>query len=64
MFVHREIVNMSGLDSLILALLDPREEVVANVACVLTNMAQDESLRATAQNISVVSALIEPLRCR
>ena len=55
---------MNGLDSLILALLDPREEVVANVACVLTNMAQDESLRATAQNISVVSALIEPLRCR
>ncbi|KAK7097085.1 armadillo repeat-containing protein 3-like isoform X2 [Littorina saxatilis] len=57
----QEIVNLNGLGPLISALSDKREEVVANAACVLTNMAQDEALRAEAQNKSVVFGLIEPL---
>jgi hypothetical protein len=49
---------------MVAALNDVREEVVANVAVVLTNMAQDESLRAETQSKGVVTALIEALKCR
>nr|KAG5705421.1 hypothetical protein BaRGS_004548 [Batillaria attramentaria] len=59
----QEIVNLNGLDALITGLSDVREEVVANVACALTNMAQDEPLRSEAEHKGVMSALIEPLRC-
>lgn len=59
----QEIVNQNGLDPLITSLADVREEIVANVACALTNIAQDEPLRAEAQNKGVMTALIEPLRC-
>ena len=57
-------MNLNCLDAIITGLSDSREEVMANMACVLTNMAQDESLRTEAQLKSVVTALIDPLRCR
>lgn len=60
----RDIVNLGGLDLLIAALGDLREEVIANVACVLTNIAQDETLRMEAISKGVVTALVDPLRSR
>ncbi|XP_076467502.1 armadillo repeat-containing protein 3-like isoform X2 [Babylonia areolata] len=57
----QEIINLNGLDSVVSALLDECDEVVANAACILTNMAQDESLRAEAQKSSVITAFIGPL---
>ncbi|XP_025087750.1 armadillo repeat-containing protein 3-like [Pomacea canaliculata] len=58
----QDIVNLGGLDLLIAALGDLREEVIANVACVLTNIAQDETLRMEAISKGVVTALVDPLR--
>ncbi|XP_060595382.1 armadillo repeat-containing protein 3-like isoform X3 [Ruditapes philippinarum] len=59
-----EIQNLNGIEPLINCLADGREEAVANSACVLTNLAQIEVLRADAQNKGVVRALIEPLNSR
>ncbi|KAL8622228.1 hypothetical protein ACOMHN_043751 [Nucella lapillus] len=58
----QEIINLNGLGAVVNALSDTRDQVVANAACILTNMAQDESLRAEAQNASVITAFIDPLR--
>lgn len=58
----REVGNLGGIDPLVSILGDMREEAVANAACTLTNLAQDEGLRSEAKNRSVVPALIEPLR--
>jgi hypothetical protein len=63
-FIFREIQNLNGIEPLINCLADGREEAVANSACVLTNLAQIEVLRADAQNKGVVRALIEPLNSR
>ena len=54
--------NLGGIEYLIASLGDLREEVVANSACALTNMAQDEALRSDAQAKGVVGNLIDPLR--
>ncbi|KAL8577393.1 hypothetical protein ACOMHN_060215 [Nucella lapillus] len=58
----QEVVNLNGLDAVLGVLMDGREEGVSNAACILTNMAQDEGLRAEAQNKSAITALIDPLR--
>ena len=50
------------MEALISCLGDSREEVVANAASTLTNMAGEEGLRSEAQSKGVVGALIEPLR--
>lgn len=60
----REISNLGGIDALVACLGDVREEVVANAACALTNLAQDDGLRSDAQSRGVVPALIEPLQSR
>ncbi|GFO30833.1 Armadillo repeat-containing protein 3 [Plakobranchus ocellatus] len=57
-----EVSNLGGIEALVSCLADQREEVVANAASALTNMGQDEGLRADAQAKGVVPALIEPLR--
>ncbi|GFR96246.1 armadillo repeat-containing protein 3 [Elysia marginata] len=57
-----EVSNLGGIEALVTCLADQREEVVANAACALTNMGQDEGLRSDAQAKGVVPALIEPLR--
>ncbi|KAK3779638.1 hypothetical protein RRG08_040361 [Elysia crispata] len=57
-----EVSNLGGIEALVSCLADQREEVVANAACALTNMGQDEGLRSDAQAKGVVPALIEPLR--
>lgn len=57
-----EISNFGGIEALINTLADARQEVVANAACCLTNMATEETLRSDAQNRSVVTKLIEPLK--
>ena len=59
---YREVSNLGGVEALIHCLGDFREEVVANAACGLTNMAQEESLRSDALAKGVVHALIEPLK--
>ncbi|XP_076446526.1 armadillo repeat-containing protein 3-like isoform X2 [Babylonia areolata] len=58
----QELVNLNSLDMVLGALSDGREEVVANAACILTNLAQDEGLRAEAQNKGAITYLIEPLK--
>ncbi|XP_012938913.1 armadillo repeat-containing protein 3 isoform X2 [Aplysia californica] len=57
-----EISNLGGIEALIACLGEVREEVVANAACALTNLAQDEGLRSDAQVKGVVPSLIDPLR--
>ncbi|XP_052795764.1 armadillo repeat-containing protein 3-like isoform X3 [Mya arenaria] len=60
----QEIQTLNGIEPLITCLVDGREDAVANAACVLTNLAQIETLRVDAQNKGVVRALIEPLSSR
>ncbi|XP_064608678.1 LOW QUALITY PROTEIN: armadillo repeat-containing protein 3-like [Liolophura sinensis] len=57
-----EVVSLNGLEPLISLLGDGHDSTVANVACVLTNLAQDETNRAEAQAKGVVTALIPPLK--
>ncbi|XP_059157772.1 armadillo repeat-containing protein 3-like [Physella acuta] len=56
-----EISRLGGIDGLLSCLGEVREEVIANAACTLTNMAQDEGLRTEAQSRGVIPALIHPL---
>uniref|UniRef100_A0A2C9LYH4 EDR1/CTR1/ARMC3-like peptidase-like domain-containing protein n=1 Tax=Biomphalaria glabrata TaxID=6526 RepID=A0A2C9LYH4_BIOGL len=56
-----EISRLGGIDALLMCLGEVREEVIANAACALTNMAQDEKLRTEAHAKGVVTALIYPL---
>ncbi|KAH9523148.1 Armadillo repeat-containing protein 3 [Bulinus truncatus] len=56
-----EISRLGGIDALLLCLGEVREEVIANAACALTNMAQDEKLRSEAHSRGIISALIHPL---
>ena len=63
-YFPREIVRFHGLDNLITLLSNTSEEAVSNAACVLTNIAQTELLRANALAKSVVTSLIVPLRSR
>lgn len=58
------MVSLNGLEPLILLLGDAHDRTVANVACVLTNLAQDETLRTEAHSKGVVTALIPPLKTR
>ncbi|XP_050417691.1 armadillo repeat-containing protein 3 [Patella vulgata] len=58
----KDVVNLNGLEPLIHMLSDQREEAVSNAACVLTNIAQDDTLRAEALNKGAVTALVEPLK--
>ena len=61
-YIFREILKMKGVEPLLELLTDSREAVIANSACVLTNMAPDEALRAEIQRLGVIQALIEPLK--
>ncbi|KAK0062177.1 armadillo repeat-containing protein 3-like isoform X7 [Biomphalaria pfeifferi] len=56
-----EISRLGGIDALLMCLGEVREEVIANAACALINMAQDEKLRTEAHAKGVVTALIYPL---
>ncbi|CAL1539085.1 unnamed protein product [Lymnaea stagnalis] len=56
-----EVCKLGGIEGLLVCLGEVREEVVANAACALTNLAQDEGLRSMAQAKGVVPALIHPL---
>ncbi|XP_021356632.1 armadillo repeat-containing protein 3-like isoform X1 [Mizuhopecten yessoensis] len=60
----QEVSNFGGTETLINLLTDPREEAVANAACVLTNMATEEALRVEAQGKGVVTTLIEGLKSK
>lgn len=55
-------MNLNGVDILIHILADPRDEAVANSACVLTNLAQEEVVRVEVQSRGIVPALIGPLK--
>ncbi|KAL5011438.1 hypothetical protein ScPMuIL_009989 [Solemya velum] len=57
-----EMSNLNGVDILIHILSDPRDEAVANAACVLTNLAQEEVVRVEVQGRGIVPALIGPLK--
>ncbi|XP_074650808.1 armadillo repeat-containing protein 3-like [Tubulanus polymorphus] len=57
-----EVLHKNGIEPLINLLADQRETVVANAACVLTNMSVDEQMRAEIQRLGVVSAVILPLK--
>ena len=61
-FCFSEIVSKNGIEPLIGLLSDAREHVVANAACVLTNMSVIETIRAEIQRLGVINALITPLK--
>ena len=60
----RIIHSTKGIPALIELLSDSRELAVANAACVLTNMAPEESLRADILAMNILEALVEPLKSK
>ncbi|XP_064636368.1 armadillo repeat-containing protein 3-like isoform X2 [Lineus longissimus] len=58
----QEVVNRNGVDPLINLLADSHEAIVANAACVLTNLALDEVMRSEVQRLGIINALIGPLK--
>lgn len=59
-----EVSTFGGTEILVNMLTDPREEAVANAACVLTNMATEETLRGEAHSKGVINTLIEGLKSK
>ncbi|KAK3099626.1 hypothetical protein FSP39_007188 [Pinctada imbricata] len=60
----QEVSNYGGIEALIHLLADPRDEALANAACILTNVATEEVIRSEAQGKGVVTALLGPLKTK
>ena len=64
LFIASDVSNLGGIEHLIHLLTDPRDEAIANAACVLTNLATEEPMRLEAQGKGVVTTLIEGLKSK